>query len=307
MTEQANQGDIQSWADRAMFQAEPHANYVEGKGVMPSVSVLNMTHRPLASVAAMARMYSGKVIRNLDDMGMEEINQAWEDSISTHLAAPLEEIKFQFIIDGVDRSFTHQMVRQRTANYAQESMRFAVIDDLPHNTTLAPSFHGEGQQQREMRELHDNLMAEIGRVYNVFIQNGVPAEDARSVLPHNTATRIIYDTNLRNLAEHAGNRLCTQAQFHWRLVWAQIIPAILEYGEKYDRENLWQYETMIESDIFRPACYRLGKCPFKASFDRACSIRERVDTHAASGVPSREWDNIRTEEWLMNPAAARQK
>lgn len=299
MTQEANQGSIQSWSDRAMFQAEPHENYVEGMGVLPTVSVLNMTHRPLSSVAAMARMYSGKVIRNLDDMDRPEIQQAWEDSISTHLAAPLEAIKFQFIIDGVDRAFTHQMVRQRTAVYAQESMRFAVIDDLPHNTTLAPWFHGEGQQQREMRKLHDDHLAEVGRVYNVFIQNGCPAEDARSILPHNTATRLIYDTNLRNLADHAGNRLCTQAQFHWRMVWSQMLPAIIRYGMENDPDNEWQYHELVNSPLFRPVCYRLGHCPFNASFDRHCNIKERVQAG--------QWDKIAIEEWMLDPAAARVK
>jgi thymidylate synthase ThyX len=46
------------------------------------------------------------------------------------LKAPLEAIDFHFMVEGVTRAHTHQEVRQRTAVFAQESMRFAVKDKI---------------------------------------------------------------------------------------------------------------------------------------------------------------------------------
>jgi hypothetical protein len=167
------------------------------------------------------------------------------------------------------------------------------------------------------------------------VNNGVPAEDARAVIPHAITTRLNYVTDLRNLSEHAGMRLCTQAQFEWRIVFMEIVKAIRNYG----RDHLdhpgddWQFEALANSGLFRPVCYQQGKCVFKADFDRSCTIRERVDQNEHVGRPSAEWhlphssvqvvpnpggpmhmqsiqqtvriDGIDASEWLLNPAAAR--
>lgn len=342
--------DVSRWADQAMFEGEPH-EFDPQMGVLPKVHLLWMTPDPLGAVAAMAHMYEGKVVRDLGDLTDDDRRKAWADATSTHLAAPLEAIKFHFMIDGVDRAFTHQMVRQRTAVYAQESQRFCVINELPGAVTLPPSLHGtdpwddridysRSSTTQQWRVMWDREMERIATTYQMLVDAGMPQEDARGLLPHATATRLNYITDLRNLVEHAGNRLCTQAQFHWRLVFASMTRAIQQYqpsirdvrsdGE-YDYihdDTDWQFDTIATSGIFKPVCYRLNKCPFKASFDRPCAIRDRVDAFSKKGVPSREWGRdhndtrfiqgddygyqstetiraIKTEEWLANPAAAR--
>jgi hypothetical protein len=102
------------------------------------------------------------------------------------------------------------------------------------------------------------------------------------LLPHDTLTRLNFKTNLRNLAEHMGNRLCTQAQFEWRLVGAQIVKAIYEHVPRTYGGNpepmAWQFKHMATSGLFKPVCYAQGKCPFQADFDRGCTIRERMDS-----------------------------
>jgi hypothetical protein len=187
--------------------------------------------------------------------------------------------------------------------------------------------------------------------YQYLVNHGEPAEDARGLLPTNITTRINYVTNLRSLLDHAGNRLCTQAQFEWRLVFAQIAKALREYGASAwyyrpgpdlagvpSRESFssdWQFEAIAE--LLKPVCYQVGKCPMKASFDRACSIRSRVDANAEINRPSEMWGEehdvvdpletvvgvgpksvvrlpggqpvfigaIRPAEWLADPGAAR--
>jgi hypothetical protein len=99
-----------------------------------------------------------------------------------------------------------------------------------------------------------------------------------------------------------------------------IVQAIREYGAdgtKYEVPpvypgNRWQYEALADSGLFRPICYQLGKCQFEADFDRHCSIRERVTENFMAGRSSDKWheplgviDPIRPEEWLLDPAAAR--
>lgn len=285
--------EIERYADKSMFEAEPMPDGI-------SVTLLDMTHDPLASIAAVCKMYEGEVVGRLDEITWEEKAHYAEQVQATHLKAPLEFVKFHFLIEGVDRAFTHQLVRQRTAVFAQESLRFAVKDHFAAEAALPPSIAALGKAS-PVRQQWDEHMENVETFYNFLIGNGIPAEDARAMLPHNTTTRLHYCTDLRNLSDHAGNRLCTQAQFVWREVFTKIVEAIRTYNSNG--------ADLVEYPFFKPVCYQMGKCPFKADFDRGCTIRSRVDNFAKDGVPSSEWSgdapwDIRDAEWMLDRKAA---
>lgn len=275
--------EVSTWVDKAMYSAEP----TESEG-LPKVTLLQATDDPLGSLGAACAMYEGRVIRDLRELTIDDRWRFWEQVQKTHLKAPLEFIDMHFMIENVTRAFTHQMVRQRTAVYAQESLRFAVKEDIAARPGPLIS------SSKWKKEVWDNAMTQIWGAYQALIQNGIPAEEARGLLPHDTLTRLNYKTNLRNLAEHLGNRLCTQAQFEWRLVAAQIREAIRLYTPT-NMDHIWQFELIANSAIFSPVCFTMGKCPFKADFDRGCTIRERMD--------SGRQNEVRVEEWLADPRA----
>lgn len=289
--------ELSTWVDPAMYPAE------EMPEDMPRVTLLSATPDPLGALGAMCAMYEGRVVRDLAELSDDDRRRYWEEVGKTHLKAPLEAIDLHFMVEGVTRAFTHQMVRQRTAVYAQESMRFAVKEKIAARPGPLITAEPTGQANK----IWGQAMKDVWRAYETLIQHGIPAEEARGLLPHDTLTRLNFKTNLRNLADHMGNRLCTQAQFEWRLVAAQIKKAIREYGSKGEvyrpdrpafgshREVKWQFELIADSDIFRPVCFSVGRCPFKATFDRGCTIRERVDTG--------NFDLIKVEEWLADPTA----
>jgi flavin-dependent thymidylate synthase len=296
--------EIQKWADEAMFAAEPMGDN-DGEQITPHVYLLQATPDPLGGVAAMAMMYQGKVVRNLADVTDEQRKHYWAESQKTHLRAPHEAVDFHFMVEGVTRAFTHQMVRQRTAVYAQESLRFAVKEGFADEVPLPPSLMGV-QADAASVDRWQQAIKEAEEAYEFLVNSGVPAEDARGLLPHSITTRLNYKTNLRNLVEHIGNRLCTQAQFEWRLEVTDLMRAIREYqgiplapgpNASIYSGNAWQFQTIAESELFRPVCYSLGHCPFTADFDRGCTIRGRVEEG--------KFDEIDIREWLMDPTAAR--
>jgi hypothetical protein len=182
------------------------------------------------------------------------------------------------------------------------------------------------------------VVTEIDKAYNALVDAGIPAEDARGLLPHATTTRIIYTTNLRSLFEHAGNRLCTQAQFEWRAVFLGIMQALREFRGPitgldtfdapkvlYEYGDAWQWRLIAEPRpmSFAPVCYKIGKCAFMSELDRGCSIRSRVQAFAERGIPPAEWSKdhlssysgpdgveggelifkIHPSEWMANPWA----
>lgn len=313
---------IERYVDNAMFEAEPMQSRV------PKVTLLQMSPDPLGAIAAACRMYEGKPTYNLMEITDDERRHYWTQVQQTHLQAPLEFVHLHFFLEGVDRAFTHQLVRQRTAVYAQESMRFAVKAGMAKEASVPPSL---STAPKSLTEFWHETLQTIEEAYNYLVANGIPAEDARGILPHCTTTRIHYATNLRNLVDHAGNRLCTQAQFVWRLVFAGIVDAIRGYtlGISTNSPLLatmrsargWQFEMIANSNLFRPVCYQKNACPFNADFDRGCTIRGRVEQNGRIPRTSEEWGEdwghdarvsppvpvvraIREEEWLLDPQAA---
>jgi flavin-dependent thymidylate synthase len=286
--------EIQRWADSAMYSAEPM------EGAHPRVYLLMATPDPMGAIAAACMMYEGKVARTLLDNSLADDMRRhyWEQAKKTHLKAPLEFVDLHFMIEGVTRAFTHQMVRQRTAVYAQESLRFAVKEDMADAVALPPSLH-RGEVDERAMEIWTKAVEAADEAYQLLVNMGVPAEDARGLLPHNVTTRLHYKTNLRNLLDHAGNRLCTQAQFEWRWVFNELVKAIHDYEGYGTQWNKWQFEHIATDNVFKPVCFELGHCPLTASFDRGCTIRGRVEEG--------EFDKIRPEEWMLDHAAARRE
>ena len=297
--------DIMVWADEAMYEAQPMLQ------IRPKVIVMNATADPLGTCAADMRMYRGDPVYNLRQITDEERTWAWDELSKTHLNTPLEGVNIKFMIEAVTRSFTHQMVRQRVgAYYVQESLRFAVKRGLAKETALPPSIVGPkevGLIGEPAYEIWSKTIQTISDAYNQLVDAGIPAEDARGLLPHAVTTRILYHTNLRALFEHAGNRLCTQAQFEWRSVFMGIIKAIRGHSSLYlDKahdvvNDNWQWQLISEpkAHTFTPICYRLGKCAFKSELDRGCSIRDRAD----KGL----FELIEPDEWMANPKAGTTK
>ncbi len=328
--------NLRKWADEHQYDAEAQPNATEHMGVMPSVHLLEMPDDPLGVLAAQNAIYKGKVVRNLADVTDKERHQALDDMLKTTLQSPLESIKMHFVIEGVDRAFTHQLVRQRTANFGQESLRFSVMGELIDATTLPPDlmatkrtgYEVHALSMKELSEIHsfkyasaeernrmvwDWTIMQVDKAYHMLVEGGMAAEEARGLLPHCTATRLHWQLDMRALMKTMGERLCTQAQFHWKLVANLVRDAIRHYtpdfswasyderdriADEWAFKNRWQFVLIADSGLFRPVCYQTGKCMFQASADRGCTIRERVDRGA--------FNEISDHEWALDPAAARE-
>jgi flavin-dependent thymidylate synthase len=307
--------DVQKWADAAMYRSEPTP-------AEPSVVLLNATPDPLGSVAALCLQYKGVVVRDLETVTDHERRESLEAMQKTELRGPLEAATFHFLLDGVTRAMVDQLTRGRAAFYAVESLRFAVKEDWAATVPRPPSLAGLPEDDPRV-VVWRGALNRTEDAYAALVGAGVPAEDARSLLPLGVATRAHWVVSLRELLHVAGLRLCTQAQFEWRIVMSKVVEALRTYGyepaawdeqPRPNRADAWQFEALAE--VLRPVCYQQGKCGFMAAFDRSCSIRVRVEQNAEAGRPSSEWHQdafrssgniaaIQPSEWLADPNAAR--
>lgn len=326
-------------ADSAQYARE--AIPTEQRGQI-RVRLLNATPDPLGSVAALCEQYKGHVIRSLSEVTDEQRRACLDDMSKTVLNGPLEAAQFHWQIEGVTRSITHQMVRSRASFFAQESLRFAVpegnwADEIPYPPSLShpgqeplqpfpPRDMADRPERVSARAVWRGAMMDAQASYERLIDAGVPAEEARGVLPHDMPTRIHWVMDLRTMFAEAGKRTCTQAQFPWRLIFGGMAQALRGYrtpnGVPGTMSDSWQFRLI--ADRLRPVCYQTGSCGFMAQFDRSCSIRTRVDENAGINRPPSEWGQewigpapnsptgaegriapIHDWEWAADPSAAR--
>ena len=114
----------------------------------------------------------------------------------------LEHANYTFLVTGVSRSLTHELVRHRHFSFSQLSQRFVDAEDM--EAILPPALRGT-----DMEYLIPQVMEDAKVLYG-FIQRRLRSagftkkqanEAARSVLPNCTATEIAITGNIRTFRE----------------------------------------------------------------------------------------------------------
>lgn len=153
----------------------------------------------------------------------------------------IEHAVFTFSVEGVSRALTHQLVRHRVASYSQQSQRYVSMK--------APSYVTPHtvQDDPEALKVFEDTMAEIWAAYGKLESMGIPAEDARYLLPNGCTTNITITMNARELLHFFSLRCCNRAQWEIR----EMADKMLELCRE------------VSPVIFRdagPPCVR-GPCP----------------------------------------------
>jgi len=132
-----------------------------------------------------------------------------------------EFIDYTFNIEGVTRVFTHQLVRTRTGSYAQQAMRVVDASDFPIQRPASVDTQGATKEW----EFADETIRDA---YRELLRCGVPAQDARGILPNNVETSIMAKYNLRTLHDMAKLRLCTRTQGEYQDVFREMRRLVAE-------------------------------------------------------------------------------
>jgi thymidylate synthase (FAD) len=177
------------------------------------VSLLRQTTEPESAVAVAARLcYSSDGIADLQRglAGASAAALTRRIVAQGHLSV-LEHVVFTFGVEGLSRAASHQLVRHRVASYSQQSQRYvAAAEGFEH--VVPPSVAA----RPELARLFARAMRGAGRRYRELLDAGVPAEDARFVLPNTATTRIIVTMNARELRHFFRLRCCLRAQWEIR-------------------------------------------------------------------------------------------
>jgi thymidylate synthase (FAD) len=174
------------------------------------VSLLYHTSNPERAVATAARLcYAPVGAAEL----METMSDAQVDKVlatimrSGHFSA-LEHASYTFAIDGVSRALTHQLVRHRVASFNQQSQRYVTYSSEPE-IVLPQTIANDS----EARAAFDTAIDVAYATYARLVEAGIPAEDARYVLPNACIAKIVVTMNVRELLHFFEVRCCNRAQW----------------------------------------------------------------------------------------------
>lgn len=213
---------------------------------MADISILSMTDNPLEAVylaAKQCRYHEG--VENL--MGRDAVypmQSLVKKVLDSGHVSILEHASVQVCITNVSRVTTHQIVRNRTSSYGQQSGR--AVNFGEKKWVIPPSVRANLQA----REIYEIAVDAAQEAYERLIDLGIPKEDARYLIGDGVGTSIVVTRNLRAWLEFFSQRCCMRAQWEIREVANKTLAEMRELpkiGFIFDKAGA--------------PCERLGFCP----------------------------------------------
>lgn len=162
--------------------------------------------------------------------------------VSSGHYSTIEHIQVGFAINNISRACSHQLVRHRHMSFSQKSQRY--VKEKGQFDYLTPETI---EKNEELNKKFDNFMSKVSEFYLELTEAGIPAEDARAVLPNAASTSMVASLNLREMIHLANLRLCTRAQKEIRILVKRMCDELI-------KEEPWLKEYLV------PKCERFGFC-----------------------------------------------
>lgn len=177
------------------------------------VELLYHTPDPERAIATAARLCYAPVgaAELMETMSEERMRSVLATIMRSGHYSTLEHASYTFAVDGVSRALTHQLVRHRLASFNQQSQRYVKFKDgidVVKPSTIAADADAE--------RIFDGVVAATEEAYEKLLAAGIPAEDARYVLPNAAETKIVVTMNVRELMHFFDVRCCNRAQWEIR-------------------------------------------------------------------------------------------
>jgi thymidylate synthase (FAD) len=137
--------------------------------------------------------------------------------VASKHTSTLEGISFTFAIEGVSRALLAQLTRHRVGfSYSVQSQRYVKFGSgdrsggfdyvIPDSVNDETKYVIEDDELIESVEIFALAMKFAQESYDALRKAGVPAEDARAVLPNAAACNLVMTANLRALLEFYSKR-----------------------------------------------------------------------------------------------------
>jgi thymidylate synthase (FAD) len=164
----------------------------------------------------------------------------------------LEHVNFSFVLHGVSRVVTHELVRHRAGTaVSQESLRFVRLDDLPF------WFPDWAEQDAELMERATALLEQMEAFQHWMAEHfrlddqGVPFGEKkaktsfmRRFAPEGLATGLVWTANVRTLRHVVESRTAPGAEEEIRLLFGKVAELLTKeapalFGDYTVEDGAW--------------------------------------------------------------------
>jgi thymidylate synthase (FAD) len=209
-----------------------------------------------------------------EKIGHDRVREFVGERLKTGHASPLEQVVFWFAIAGVSRSLSHQFVRHRIGiSFEQQSQRYVKFKQerlayvMPESWTRA-----------RLDDAFAELLQKTSELYQRALAAGIPAEDARFILPNAAPTNFHVMVNFAEMLHICDLRLCVRAQWEIRRMVAlmraeikRVLPEIAVFLQPKCGENRMGYCDESLDDF--------NKCPLSRVRPHKSALFELYEKH----------------------------
>lgn len=179
-------------------------DYTDGQVVaLTAIRTCYSANKPSEIVSKEGGKYFGT--KASDGNGGTDADRLIRQIVASKHTSTLEGITFTFAIEGVSRALLAQLTRHRVGfSFSVQSQRYVRLgsNDRSGGFDYVVPDTIKGTDQAYFADVMDELQ----RAYDILRKLGIPAEDARSVLPNAAATNLVMTANLRSLLDFYAKR-----------------------------------------------------------------------------------------------------
>ncbi|MGO9265545.1 MAG: FAD-dependent thymidylate synthase [Candidatus Binataceae bacterium] len=238
----------------------------------------------------------------------EQIRTFIGERLKTGHASPLEQVVFWFAIAGVSRSLSHQFVRHRIGiSFEQQSQRYVkfkggAAESAKRGQSQAKLAYlmPESWSRAKLDDKFSELLARTSELYAEALKAGIPAEDARFILPNAAPTNFHVMVNFAEMLHICDLRLCVRAQWEIRRMVAlmraeikRVLPEIAVFLQPKCGENRMGYCDESLEDW--------AKCPLGRVRPHKAALFEMYEKHGsrkAQALSEAEFRAVEEKELL---------
>jgi thymidylate synthase (FAD) len=178
--------------------------FTNGQAVaLSAIRTCYSPNKPSEILALETEKYFGQKAK--DGKGGTDADRLFRHIVNSGHTSTLEHLTYTFAIEGVSRALLAQLTRHRHFSFSVQSQRYVRFGSNDKSGgfdyVIPPSIKGTISEA-----VFKAAMKATQLDYDLLREAGVPAEDARMVLPNAAATNLVMTANLRSLLDFYSKR-----------------------------------------------------------------------------------------------------
>lgn len=154
---------------------------------------------------------------------------------TTGIPEPEKHCAATFLIEGISRTCSHQIVRHRLASFSQESQRYVSLEKGGWQAVVPPAIAADAEAETVLDVAWDDLQ----EAYAALRARRIRKEDARFLLPNAAETRLVMSMHYPALRHFFWLRIDKAAQWEVQEIAREMLRLIYPLAPEVF-QDIWE-------------------------------------------------------------------